>query len=132
MAEESAAARDARENLERELALTLLQSENIVGASVHLAGNRASATVTFSESGAGPEQVGTIAQQIATGVDGLKAGYVSIFDSEGTQLNRRAVQEHERSEFWTNLALNVAKLLGTMAALITLRFIIQSIQKGKC
>ena len=78
MPEESATARDARESLERELALTLLQSENIVGASAHLVCNRASVPVTFSDSGAGPELFGTIAQLIATGVDGLKAGYVSI------------------------------------------------------
>ena len=130
-AEETAAARDARKHLERDLAMTLLQSDNIVAASVHLAGNRASVTVTFSESGVRPEQVETIAQMIGTG-SGLQAGYVSVFDSKGTQLNRTAVQEFERRQFWTGLAINVAKVLGILAALVTAKFIIQTIQKGGC
>jgi len=130
-AQETAAASDARKGLERDLAMTLLQSDNVVAASVHLAGNRASVTVTFSESGVRPEQVETIAQMIGTG-GGLQAGDVSVFDSKGTQLNRTAVQKFEQKKFWTGLAINVAKVLGILAALVTARFIIQVIQKGGC
>ena len=36
----------------------------------------------------------------------------------------------ERREFWTGVAINVAKVLGILAALITLRFIIQAIGRG--
>ena len=36
----------------------------------------------------------------------------------------------ERKEFWTGIAINIAKVLGILAALITLRFIIQAIGRG--
>ena len=39
-------------------------------------------------------------------------------------------QEPERKEFWTNVAINTAKILGIIAALITLRFIIQAAIRG--
>jgi flagellar M-ring protein FliF len=45
----------------------------------------------------------------------------------------KALQEQEAMEtkaFWTNVAVNVAKVLGIIAALITLRFIIQAIGRG--
>jgi hypothetical protein len=32
--------------------------------------------------------------------------------------------------FWTGIAINVARVLGILAALITLRFIVQAIGKG--
>ena len=40
------------------------------------------------------------------------------------------LQEPERKEFWTNIAINIAKILGIVAALITLRFIIQAVGRG--
>ena len=119
-AEETARAQSIRENLERELAATLTQWENIVTASVHLTDSAASATLTFSNDGTRPEQAEVIAQQIASGVDGLHAGQVSIFDAKGTQLNRRAVQEHESKQFWTGIAINLAKVVGILAALVTI------------
>ena len=130
--EEAPVAREAREKLEQALAMTLLQSENIVAASVHLTAGGASVTLTFSSDGVTPGQVETIAGQIAAGVDGVHEGRVMLFDSKGTQLNRQAIQEFERREFWTGIAINVAKILGILAALITIRFIIQRIGKGGC
>ena len=130
--EESAATRDAREKLEQALAMTLLQSENIVAARVHLTDGGASATLTFSTDGVTPGQVETIAAQIASGVDGLDAGRVLLYDSKGMQLNREAVQQFERREVWTGVAINVAKILGILAALVTLRFVLLCIGMGGC
>ena len=130
--EETAGARDVREKLEQSLAMTLLQSENIVAASVHLTDGGASATLTFSDDGVTPGQVETIAGQIASSADGLHAGRVLLYDSKGTQLNLEAVQAFEKREFWTRIAINVAKILGILAAFITLRYVIQCIGRGSC
>lgn len=140
---ETAAAQSARETVERDLEGMLMQSENIVTASVHLAPGHprrsgflkagrgtASVTLTFSDAGVRPGQLATIAQQVASGVEYLDAGAVSIFDAQGGQLNLQAIQEGERKQFWTRIAINIAKVLGIIAALVTLRFIIQAVGKG--
>ena len=38
----------------------------------------------------------------------------------------------EQKQFWTGIAINVAKILGILAALITMRFIIRSLGKDEC
>ena len=124
--EETAAQAATREELQLGLAKTLTMSESIVAATVHITGQKASATVTFDGSGARAGQVETIASQIASGVEGLHPGFVAIYDSEGKHLNLRALQEHEQKAFWTSLALNVAKILGILAALVTMRFILMA------
>ena len=101
-----------------------------MGVPLRVGGGTASVTLTFDDTGIKPEQLDTIAHQIAAGVDGLQAGFVSIFDSQGIQLNRRAVEEHERTQFWTGLAINVCKVLGILVALITLRFHYQGRREG--
>jgi|GEM_PF-2537344 hypothetical protein len=40
------------------------------------------------------------------------------------------IAAEERKQFWTDIAINVAKVLGILAALITLRFVIQAVGKG--
>ena len=39
------------------------------------------------------------------------------------------IADEERRAFWTNIARNVAKVLGIVAALITLRYVIQAVGK---
>ena len=52
------------------------------------------------------------------------------FDKTQELQGRQAAEVEQRKEFWTNIAINVAKILGILAALITLRFIIQAIGRG--
>ncbi len=130
-AEETAAARDTREELEHRLAATLVEAGNIVSAKVLLTPSAASVTLELGGHSMEPEHVSTIARQIAASVEGLHAGKVSIFDTQGTHLNLRALQEHEQSQWWTKIAINVAKVLGILAALITLRFILQAAGRGE-
>ncbi len=68
------------------------------------------------------------------GFDETRGDEVTIFalrfdKSQEIQAKETAVTE-ERREFWTGVAINVAKVLGILAALITLRFIIQAIGRG--
>jgi|APSaa5957512622_1039677.scaffolds.fasta_scaffold168315_1 hypothetical protein len=140
---EAAAAQRSRETVERDLEGMLMQSENIVAASVLLAPGRprrggflktgkgtASVTLTFSDAGVRPGQLVTIAQQVASGVEYLDVGSVSIFDAQEEQLNLQAIQAGERKQFWTHIAISIAKVLGIIAALVTLRFVIQAVGKG--
>lgn len=112
--------------LQKDLVETLLLSEHIVAAKVQINGKKASATVTFAEGVAGPDQVDTITHQVASGA-GLQPGAVAIYDSRGEHLNLRANQEHEVETFWTNLAINVAKIVAIIVALIVVRWIIRSL-----
>jgi len=52
------------------------------------------------------------------------------FDKTQELRARQDEEAAERQEFWTDVAINVAKVLGIIAALITLRFIIQAIGRG--
>ncbi|MDE0811124.1 MAG: hypothetical protein OSB69_17625, partial [Alphaproteobacteria bacterium] len=52
------------------------------------------------------------------------------FDKTQEIQAKEALEAAVRQEFWTDIAINVAKILGIIAALITLRFIIQAIGRG--
>ncbi len=70
----------------------------------------------------------------AIGLDQERGDVVTVypmaFDKTQEIRAREAQQDQERQEFWTDIAINVAKILGIIAALITLRFIIQAIGRG--
>ena len=52
------------------------------------------------------------------------------FDNTQEIQAKEELEATARQEFWTDIAINVAKILGIFAALITLRFIIQAIGRG--
>ncbi len=78
-------------------------------------------------------QLAELAEQ-AIGLDETRGDVVSVypmaFDKTQEIRAREESQAQERQEFWTDIAINVAKILGIIAALITLRFIIQAIGRG--
>ena len=120
-----------REHLSRQIESTLEMSADIVAARVHFTHRAASATLTLTSEGLSEEQLASVTSQVASAVDGMSAGRVSVYDSDGKYLNLRAIQEHEQKEFWTRIAINVAKVLGILAALITLKFIIDSVGRWR-
>ena len=64
---------------------------------------------------------------MTSAVEGLSPRHVVILDVSGRPLNAKAARIQERKEFWTGIAINVSKILGILAMLITLRFIIRTI-----
>jgi flagellar M-ring protein FliF len=77
-------------------------------------------------------QLAALAQQAIGFVDNRDEMTVFSMPFDKTQeiqAREQAVSD-ERREFWTGVAINVAKVLGILAALITLRFIIQAIGRG--
>jgi flagellar M-ring protein FliF len=56
--------------------------------------------------------------------------YAMPFEKTQELQAKEAAEAEQRKEFWTGIAINVAKILGIIAALITLRFIIQAIGRG--
>ena len=78
-------------------------------------------------------QLRELAQQ-AIGMDETRGDAITVypmaFDKTQEIRAREESQAEERKEFWTDIAINVAKILGIIAALITLRFIIQAIGRG--
>jgi flagellar M-ring protein FliF len=79
------------------------------------------------------QQLADLAQQ-AIGFDESRGDEKTVFSmpfdkTQEIQSREQAVTD-ERREFWTGIAINVAKVLGILAALITLRFIIQAIGRG--
>jgi len=78
-------------------------------------------------------QLSLLAQQ-AVGFDLTRGDEVTVhalrFDKSQEIQERESAASEARKEFWTGVALNVAKALGILAALITLRFIIQAIGRG--
>ena len=146
-AADSASQIETAQRIEEKLAAGLVQLEAVKDAhvqlSVALAGTKrthakASVTLTLAGPQLSDEQVAGIAEQVAAGVSGLKPGHVAIVDASGRSLNRKAVTAQERKEFWTGIAINIAKILGILAALITVRYIIRGFSKcvpgedGKC
>jgi hypothetical protein len=73
--------------------------------------------------------ISVLADQFAVTNDGKTVLLKDDGTWEYTEEGARIAAE-ERKEFWTNVAINVAKVLGVIAALITLRFIIRTIGKG--
>ncbi len=128
-----------QQQIEEKLAAALVFIEGVEDAqvqlSVALAGTKrayaeASVIVTLIGAELSAEQLAGIAEQVAAGVEGLKPGRIAIADASGRSLNREAIIAQQRQQFWTNIAINVAKILGILAALITLRFVIQAIGRG--
>ena len=70
----------------------------------------------------------------AVGLDEKRGDQITIFampfeKTEELQA-KKAAEAEQRKEFWTGIAVTVAKILGIVAALVTLRFIIQAIGRG--
>lgn len=79
------------------------------------------------------DQLSQLAMQ-AIGFDESRGDEKTVFSmpfdkTQEIQSREQAVSD-ERRELWTGIAINVAKVLGILAALITLRFIIQAIGRG--
>jgi|APSaa5957512622_1039677.scaffolds.fasta_scaffold57709_2 hypothetical protein len=136
---ESAPQLQARQQLETRLAAGLKQFAFVKDAhvqlSVSLAGTRkahakAVVTLTTTSTSLSEEQLHAIAEQVASGVNGMGIGVITILDASGQLLNGESVLRHERKVFWTGIAINVAKVLGILAALVTLNFVIEAIGRG--
>lgn len=93
-------------------------------------------TGRFEESDRPQDEINQLAElaQRAVGFDETRGDQITIFalrfDKSQEIQAREQAESEERKEFWTNIAINVAKVLGILAALITLRFIIQAIGRG--
>ena len=70
----------------------------------------------------------------AVGLDERRGDEITVFamnfDKTQEIQAKEELEAAARQEFWTDIAINVAKILGIIAALITLRFIIQAIGRG--
>lgn len=70
----------------------------------------------------------------AVGLDEERGDEITVFamnfDKTQEIQAKEELEATARQEFWTDIAINVAKVLGIIAALITLRFIIQAIGRG--
>ena len=75
-------------------------------------------------------QISNIAQLVRTSVDGLTDHHVNLMDDTGRSLNHEQRRASERKKLWTRIAINFAKVLGVLGALVVLRFIIEAIGKG--
>ena len=79
------------------------------------------------------QQLSQLARE-AIGLDEARGDKIEVFamnfDKTQDIQAREEVEAAARQEFWTDVAINVAKVLGIIAALITLRFIIQAIGRG--
>ena len=79
------------------------------------------------------QQLSQLAQE-AIGLDEARGDKIEVFamnfDKTQDIQAREEVEAAARQEFWTDVAINVAKVLGIIAALVTLRFIIQAIGRG--
>ena len=74
-------------------------------------------------------QIINIAQLITTSVDGLADRHLNLMDDTDNGLNLELRRADERKKFWTGIAINVAKILAVLAALIALRLFIEAIGK---
>lgn len=127
-----------QEQLEAKLATSIKALDGIDDARVQLSTPLSGSTrihrkasVTLTPTAAlSDQQLTAITELVASGIDDLKADNILIIDTAGRTLNQEAVHASERKQFWTNIAINVSKILGILAALITLRFIIQAVGKG--
>lgn len=126
-----------QQQLEAKLAASVVAIDGIADAQVQLSTslprsrghNKASVTVAISAEPFSDVQVAAITEQVASGVDGLASGNITVIDAAGRTLNLHAMQQYAQEQFWTNLALNVTKILAIIAATITVRFIVQAIHK---
>ena len=70
----------------------------------------------------------------AVGLDEDRGDEITVFamnfDKTQEIQAKEELEAGARKEFWTDIAILVAKILGIIAALITLRFIIQAIGRG--
>ncbi len=90
----------------------------------------------YVEEDRAPEEINQLAElaEKAIGLDEARGDQITVlamsFDKTQEIKSREDAQAAETQEFWTDIAINAAKILGIIAALITLRFIIQAIGRG--
>ena len=79
------------------------------------------------------DQLAGLAEE-AIGLDASRGDEIAVFamhfDKAQEIKAREDLEATARQEFWTDIAILVAKFLGIIVALITLRFIIQAIGRG--
>ena len=70
----------------------------------------------------------------AVGFDETRGDHITVFampfDKTQELKARQDAEQDQRKELWTGIAINVAKILAIIGALIMLRFIIQAIGRG--
>ena len=127
------------DSIAAKLAASLMRLEAVEDADVQLSlslvgtgRSHPKAAVTLNLAGAelSDQQLAGLTSLVTSGVEGLGPRHVVILDVSGRPLNAKAARIQERKEFWTGIAINVSKILGILAMLITLRFIIQAIGRG--
>jgi len=89
----------------------------------------ATVVLTLSDDALTTDQIRGIAGLVAGATEGLDEGHVVLMDDTGLSLNAHLVQQAERKEFWTGVALNVAKILGILAALISVRAVLRCVTR---
>jgi len=77
------------------------------------------------------DQIQGITGLVASVVEGLDDGHVVLMDDAGYTLNAHWVQEAERKAFWTDVAINVAKVLGILAALLSVKVVLRCVTRGR-
>lgn len=136
--EESAAQLESVRGIEEGIAADLARMQEVTDARVLLsvavpgtkkAHPEASVTLDLSTQ-LSEEQLVGIAEKVANGVNGLVPLHVSISDASGISLNRETLMRQQTEQLWKDIAINVAKILGIIAALITVKFIIEAIGRG--
>jgi len=127
-----------QEQLEAKLAKSIAAIDGVDKAQVQLSTplsgyrrihRKASVTIAPTSAPLSHVQIDAITELIASGIDDLQPGNVTVFDSTGRPLNLEMVHAYERKQFWTSIAINVSKILGIVAAMITVRFILRSIHQ---
>ena len=127
--------REAHGELQGELAESLLAFAGVVRAEVHISVPRtieeaptASVLLSLADGAElSPTQVEGMATLVSGAVAGMLPGDVSVVDTSGRELNLESRQQLEQKQFWTRLAINVAKILGILSVLITLRLILKAV-----
>ena len=93
-------------------------------------------TGEYIEEQRNPEEINSLAAlaKKAIGLDDKRGDTIEVFPLHFDKTQEIQAKEEEDSlrskEFWTDTAIIVAKVLGIIAALILLRFIIQAIDRG--
>ncbi|MBT3342698.1 MAG: hypothetical protein HN712_26805 [Gemmatimonadetes bacterium] len=129
-----AEAADLEEQIER--AVVALDVVDIADANLtlsldHRLRRRGQAVVTVHlRNDATTDQLDGMATLVASLVEGVAPGQVTLIDGTGRQLNKSSIQEYEQKVFWTGIAINIAKILGILAALITVKFIIRAVGRS--
>lgn len=124
------------ESAEDAIAATLSAMPTIAAADIHIApaehpdrwhSREATVVLTLVDAPLSDDQISDVSSLVARMAPGVGEADVVLLDAAGESINSEFLQLTQRRHYWTNIAINVAFVLGVIAIILIVQFLLKAI-----